>query len=45
LFVVDLATLLQSPTDANILVTKENPIYWEGKLDAARWFQNVEELA
>ena len=45
LFVVDLATLLQLPAAANVLVTKENPIYWEGKPDPARWFQNVDELA
>lgn len=45
LFVIDLATLLQLPANTDVLVTKENPIYWEGKPDPARWFQDVDELA
>lgn len=44
LFLVELDALLQLPAGTDVLVTKDNPIYWEGKPDAERWFQTTEEL-
>jgi hypothetical protein len=44
LFLLELDALLQLPAGTDVLVTKDNPIYWEGKPDADRWFQSTEEL-
>lgn len=44
LFLLDLDSLLQLPAGTDVLVTKDNPIYWDGKPDAERWFQSAEEL-
>ena len=44
LFLLELDALLQLPAGTDVVVTKDNPIYWEGKPDAERWFQSAEEL-
>lgn len=44
LFPLDLDILLRLPVGSDVLVTKENPIYWEGRAEADRCFQNAEDL-
>jgi hypothetical protein len=46
LFLLDLDILLQLPIGSDVLVTKNNPIYWFDNQPAVdRWFRSAEELA
>jgi len=46
LFKFDLNILLRLPAGTEILVTKNNPVYWDDRdLDSERWFNSKDELA
>lgn len=46
LFQFAIEILLHLPEGADVRVTKRNPVHWyDNEPDAARWFQNPEELA
>ncbi|MGA2977989.1 MAG: hypothetical protein ABSD76_00225 [Terriglobales bacterium] len=45
LFVLEPDVLLRLPEGSDIRVARENPIYWRGKPDGQRWFENLEDLA
>jgi len=44
MFRFSLDILLKLPTGTDVLVTRLNPIYWQGKAESARWFGAPDEL-